>query len=151
MVDFNGLLKKSLSGVAEAYNAAYSDLESFVEGIDAAIKENAGPLFGLTIGSSKDDIKGSTFRIFFDTNINNDRAETITIKYFFIPATGYPVRYGQYSHKNGTFTIEALVENKEQLESYFVSLLDNPESPLLQAVAYAVRAEPEAFDEEPPF
>lgn len=149
MVDFKSLLNKSLSAVAEGYKTASGDLESIVQGVDDAIKELAGEKFGLSLGSPKSDIKGSIFRVYFDTNIEHEQAETITIQFFNIPAGGYPIRLGSFHYKNSLFIAEKALDDRTALESFFVDLLNNPESSLLQAVAYAVRTNPEDFDDDP--
>lgn len=139
MINFDELLKSSLSVVNEGYQTAFDDLVDIVDRLSKSIKSNAGDNFALEWQCIKDEVKGSLFRIYFDTDENNPKAEAITISSIFIPSLGYPVTYGAYSFKARVFSEGGKCSSKEELEEYFSGFLASPESPLIQAIGFAMR------------
>ncbi|MBR7631814.1 hypothetical protein [Janthinobacterium lividum] len=151
MINFDDLLKSSLSVVNEGYQTAFDDLVDVVERLNKSIKSNAGESFALEWQSLKNEVKGSLFRIYFDTDENNPKAEAITITSIFIPSLGYPMMYGAYAFKTRIFNESGQCSNKDELEEYFSGFLASPESPLIQAIGFAMRNNGDDVDDVVPF
>ncbi|MFZ6720661.1 hypothetical protein [Undibacterium sp. Ji49W] len=139
MVDFNALLKKTLSIVSEGYERAFNDLETVVDKLSTAIKENAGGDFALAMSTARSDVKGTIFRIYFDTNVDDPEADVITIVHIMIPSIGYPIYPGVYNYKSDAFNYEGKIDDFEELEQYFKGFLESPESTFIQALGFAIR------------
>lgn len=147
-MDFDAILKSSLAAVNDNYQAALSDVIDVVESIHAAIQKNAGSKYALIFTDMSADIKGSTFRVYFDTNKDVMRSKLIDILFIRIPSAGYPVGIGTIDKSSKIFLAEETVSTCEELKKYFAQLLQNPESSLIQAIGFAMRTEDE---EETPF
>lgn len=139
MTNFNEILKETLSAVNKAFNTAQKDLQEIATEISNAVKENAGADFDFVMREIRSDVDGVLYRFYFDTDVEDEYADAINISFVHIPQTGYPLSHGSYSFKNKDYTRIKSFADKEELEYYFSNFLKEPESPLIQAIGYAVR------------
>lgn len=147
-MDFNEILKNSLAAVNDNYQIAVGDLEEVVESVHTAVQRNAGEKYGVILTDLSADIKGTTFRIYFDTNIENLRSKVMDVLFVRVPSSGYPIAIGTVDKATKKFYGEETANNKEELKKYFGQLLQNPESSLIQAIGFALRTQE---DEDTPF
>ncbi|WP_143450355.1 hypothetical protein [Janthinobacterium sp. BJB446] len=147
-MDFDSILRKSLTVVNDGFQDALTDLKGVVEAVSESVKNNAGQKFALALGEVSNDLRGSTFRVFFDTDVNNVRARIIDVLYFRIPASGYPIFEGQYDKGSKNFSAGKELKDKDSIAQEFGSLLRNPDSSLIQAIGYAMRTKD---DDDIPF
>lgn len=148
-MDFNAILKLSLAAVNDNYQEAVRDVEEVVGSVHAAVQQNAGKRFGVVLTDQSADIKGSTFRIYFDTNVDVMRAKIIDVLFVRIPSSGYPIALGTIDKSTKNFFAEQQIIDKEQLQKAFAQLLQNPESSLIQAIGFALRTQ--NTDDDVPF
>lgn len=140
MTDFNEILRKSLSIVNDGYQQAVDNIKEVVSNLSDSIKANAGEDFSLEIGEISSDLKGATFRIFLDTDVNDVEASTMNIIDLRIPVGGYPVQLGTFTKSIQSFkAAEQVLNNKSDIEQYFAQQLSEPDSRLIQAIGFAVR------------
>jgi hypothetical protein len=147
MIDFDSVLKNSLKIVSEGYQGALSDVKDIVSEVSMAVARNGNEQFALYVQEMSSDIKGGSFKIRFDTNVNNGRAKVIDIVYVRIPSIGYPIGVGSFDKHSQRFFVDDELTDKESLRNYFLRLIENPESTLIQSIGYAMRKGEE--DEEP--
>lgn len=145
-MDFNEILKSSLAVVNDNYQLALKDIQEVVDSVHTAVQNNAGEKYGVTLSSTSVDVKGSTFRIYFDTNLENMRSRVIDVLFVRIPSGGYPVAVGTVDKATKKFYTEETVNNKDELNKYFTQFLKNPESSLIQAIGFALRNQDDEED-----
>nr|WP_091659435.1 hypothetical protein [Massilia sp. PDC64] len=148
-MNFDAILKSSLAAVNDNYQIAVGEVQDVVNSVHTAVRHNAGNRYGLIFTEMSADIKGTTFRIYFDTNVDVMRARVIDVLFIRIPSTGYPIAIGTVDKATKNFFTEQNVNNKEELERVFAQLLQNPESSLIQAIGFALRTQDD--DDDSPF
>ncbi|MGF6115901.1 hypothetical protein ABIE30_002974 [Janthinobacterium lividum] len=148
-MDFDSILKSSLKVVNDGYQTSLSDLKDVVSDLNAAVVRNAGKQFSVVVGEVANDIKGGTFRVYFDTNVNNSRARVIDVVFLRIPAGGYPIAIGVFDKSTQRFFSEQDIVDKEGLLYAFAQLIENPDSALIQAIGYALRTSDSDYEETP--
>ena len=138
-MNFDEILKKSIAAVNDGYAAAHEDLTVTVDKVREAVVASAGGQVALELKKSASDIKGTTYRLYLDPNVNDMEQEVVTITYFQIPASGYPIKYGIFRKSGYSFTSAGEIEDQAALLKYFGGLLEQPESVLVQAIGFALR------------
>lgn len=138
-MNFDEILKSSLAAVNDGYAAAHTDLSETVNKVREAVTEHTDDKVALELQKVASDLKSTTFRLYLDPNVNDLDQGVITITFFQLPASGYPVKFGTFIKSGSIFNSIGEAEDKEALLSYFADLLDSPESMLVQAVGYALR------------
>lgn len=146
-MDFDAVLRSSLSVVNDGYQLALSDLTDVVQGVSDAVKRNASEQFEISMSELGNDMKGSTYRIYFDTNVKNVRARLIDVTTIRIPSSGYPIFEGTYNKGTKAFFPDDEMNNKEEVAKLFVKLMQSPDSSLIQAIGYALRTKNNEDDE----
>jgi hypothetical protein len=141
IMDFDSLLKGTLSVVTEGFQTAVTDLRDLVATVGQAIQRNAGEKFALEASEESSDLKGSTYEVYLDPDVFNPRVKIIPVAYFRIPANGYPIAQGSIHKSLRSFIFEKNLADKSELEQVFAALIQDPDSSLIQALGYALRAE----------
>lgn len=139
MVDFDSIIKTTLTTINEGFQISRKDFFSTIESINQSIKNNSTKEFIFGWNDVSEDINGSIYKVYFDSNPNNLNAPWITIDYFFIPSKGYPIEQGNYFLSKQEFVKHKEILSKKELEVYFQDMLMNPESALIQAIGFALR------------
>ena len=142
MEDFDSILQRSLATINVGYQTAFDDVKSVVQKISSSIKRSAGENFDLEVQEISDDVGGSTLRVYLDTDSSEPRAEVMTIVHIRIPSNGYPIFQGGFSKSSNRFSgshHDAAIADKNGVEEFFRQMLINPESPLIQALGFALR------------
>lgn len=141
MANFDALIKKSLAIVNDGYQQALADVKVVVEKLSNAIRQNAGEHFALEVSEVKSDVKGVTFRIFLDTDVNDLQADIVTIVHIRILSKGYPILHGSFNKTQNVFVSMDgnELEDMAAVEQFFADLLADPESSLIQALGFAMR------------
>lgn len=139
MVDFSDLLKGTLESINKAFREVESDLSDVSSRISTAVKTNVGGQFDIIKSEVRNTIDGVVYRFYFDTNVNDDTADAVTLCFIRLPVTGYPIFAGKYNYKDKIFSPQEELSDKQELELYFERFFDNPESALIQAIGFALR------------
>jgi hypothetical protein len=139
MPDFDSLLQHSLSTVNSGYLAAQGDLFRVVERLAEAIQRQTGTNIYLALKQQTADVKGTVFVLYVDVNPDDQQADTINIEHIKLQARGYPVLLGTYRKPINDFKASGSLDTPEDLEAHFVDLLADPDSPLIQAIGFALR------------
>lgn len=148
-MDFDEILKRSVTSVNAGYEAALADLRKVIGQLDAAVKNNAGAKYGFVLQELHSDIKGTTFRTYFDTDVNNARATIMDILAIRLPAAGYPLSVGTFDKGNKSFHPLEELPDVDALNRVFVTLIREPDSALIQAIGFALRNKALAEDDIP--
>jgi len=145
-MDFDNLLKTSLAVVNDGYQVAVNEVKEVVQDVSEAIARNAGEQFSISASEVANDMKGATYRIYFDTDKNNMKARLIDVIFIRVPSTGYPLLEGRFDKATKSFYPESQIASQGDLAEIFGSMIKNPESSLIQAIGYALRTK---YDEIP--
>ena len=138
-MDFTDLLKNSLAVVTGGYVTAHDDLIGVIDRVRKALLSNAGEQVALELKKVSADVSSTVFRLFLDPSTMDPETALVTITYFRLPSSGYPIEWGSYKRVTNTFEASGEAEVKEELEKFFGSLLTQPESTLVQAIGFAMR------------
>ena len=84
-------------------------------------------------------MKGTSFRVFLDTNMTDLDAEIVDIAYLRITARGYPIQRGPVAKGTKTIFPESEIPSKYELARYFLDMIENSDSALVQAIGFALR------------
>jgi hypothetical protein len=138
-MDFEFSLRRSLSNVNEGYQETRSDLNEIVTSLGSAVSNIAGEQFAIGLDEISSDMKGTSFRIFLDTNVTDLNAEIVDIAYLRVTSKGYPIQRGPIAKGTKTLFPEAEISSKYELSRYFVDMIENSDSALVQAIGFALR------------
>lgn len=139
-MDFEDMFKKSLSVVNEGFRAAYNDLDDLVSSLSEAIRNIAGERFDIGFSEIHKEIKSTTYRVYLDPDTGDIDAQLLDFSYIRIPSKGYPiVKGGSVIKGTNILTGDVKIENKEQLAEAFAAFIQDPDSPLIQSIGYALR------------
>lgn len=138
-MDFDSILRESLSAVNSAYDAAYNDLNEVVAKIRDAMIATTGDGSALELKRVAADRSSTTFRLYIDPDPKDPEASLITVTSFRIPTAGYPILFGTYSKVSEAFKDAGKLDDKSALVQYFAEQLKEPESALVQAIGFAMR------------
>lgn len=139
MPDFDSLLHNSLATVNSGYLAAQGDLFKIVERLSESIQRQTGTNIYLGLNQQMADVKGTVFSLFVDVNPDDQQADRINIEHMKVQAKGYPVLLGSFRRPLLDFKASGSLETPEDLENHFVELLADADSPLIQAIGFALR------------
>lgn len=152
MADFEGLLQNTLTSINLRFAEAERDFTAVIEKLSEAIKKSSNSDFALSTSIISDGQKGSVYRLYFDIDTQNMDSDLQALDTFYISSKGYPIQQGQYRKAIDDFIARNEFSNIEQLESYFETMLADPESPLIQSIGFGLRRkERAARDNEIPF
>lgn len=138
-MDFDEILRQSVLSVNAGYETALSDLRTVVGKLEAAVKKNAGEKYGFILNELHSDVRGTTFRTYFDTDVKNVRAAIMDIIIIRLPASGYPLSIGTFDKGSKNFNPTEEIPDVDALNRVFVTLIREPDSALIQAIGFALR------------
>jgi hypothetical protein len=138
-MDFEFALRRSLSSVNEGYQKSREDLNEIITSLAQAVSTIAGEQFAIGLDEISSDMKGTSFRVFLDTNLSDLNAEIVDIAYLRITSKGYPIQRGPIAKGTKTIFAEAEIPNKYELGRYFLDMIENSDSALVQAIGFALR------------
>lgn len=139
MIDFEHTLQQSLSGINDKFNEANNDLRTTVLSVAKAVEKLSHNSCELQLRTDKNDTVGVTYSLIAIIPTNERRPKIQRIDSFIVQTSGYPIVQGEYQKFNDDFEVELELKDKAELTDHFLKLLSNPESALLQAVAFAIR------------
>jgi hypothetical protein len=125
MTDFNALIKQTLAGLTEKFKEACGDLNEMVARISDDIQAVTGVPLKLHLSKSTENISGTQFQL----QVHSETGGRAIFS-FFVPAKGYPIQI---------LDSKTSMANRSELESVFAEMVSNPDSPLMQNIAFAVR------------
>lgn len=138
-MDFENSLKRSLMVVNEGYQNARNDVDRLLSSLAEAVSKIAGEQFVLGVDEFSSDVKGTNLRINLDTDFTDMNADIVDIAFIRIPAKGYPIQHGPLLKATKTMMVQTHIADAEELAKFFLDMIENPDSPLVQAIGFALR------------
>jgi hypothetical protein len=133
MPDFTELLKRSLSGVNDAFNVARTDLNDTVASVDAAVTELTTGVLRVRLQLIENSLEVAVYTVLL---VRSTGAHVSRLAAFRITRTGYPIEFGTLGSQ---FETEGLFENRAAIESFFANMLADQTSPLVVQIAFVMR------------
>jgi hypothetical protein len=135
MADFESLLKQSLSGATDAYQAALLDLNEEVAQLGQAVSNVTHLPYSLKLERISERFDGTAF----DLCMGSEQ-DKFSVCAFFLPSRGYPISVGVTVTPHGVLggAIKPL-NNKGELTQFLSDLVSNPDSPLVLRIAFFLR------------
>lgn len=139
MQDFKDILKKSLTAVNEGFESAMRDLDTVTGNVNAAVKEIASQSFEVSLRKVSEDVTAVIYRVSLDMTVDNVKSTVMAITHFSVPSKGYPLHFGSYSKRDDEFSISGRIDAIWELEQFFVDMMNDPDSSLIQSIGFAIR------------
>ena len=133
MTDFSERLKRSLTGVNAAFDAADADLHAVIAEAARGVQENTNGKATLALDVKKDDDRGTVYALVLDTR--DDKQELVRIT---VQRGGYPILFTSESLESSR---GVKVTNRTELEEEVTAMASNPDSPLVVKLAFLMRKE----------
>ena len=132
MVDFTGLIKNSIVGMNDGYNQVKTDLTTIISDFNNSVQQITGSKVGIRV---IENFKTNEASIFSVVIIHGGDSST-SIGAFRVFRRGYPVLYSKMA---APFIPSGEFKSKEDIEAHFAAIAADRESPVVQAVALALR------------
>jgi len=129
------MLRSSLEGVNRAFQEADKALHSEVSSTNDALAKISGGVVQAKLDLFREDEDGLSYRFLLEAG----RGRTVPLGAFRVSLKGFPILFGPdvTSVERGDF-LEA-IGDPSQLMAFFHKMASNPDSPLIQKVAYLMR------------
>jgi hypothetical protein len=129
------MLRSSLEGVNRAFQEADKALHAEVSSTNIALAKISGGTLQVKLHLFREDEEGLSYRFLLETN----KARGVPLGAFRVSLKGFPILFGQdlASVERGDYS-EAIGDSS-QLMAFFHNMASNPDSPLIQKVAYLMR------------
>ena len=132
MADFTALLKMSVAGMNDGYNQAKNDLAEVITQLNTSIQEVTHNKVGLRVSEGFKTAEASIFNVVIFQGSEPGAA----IGAYRIFRRGYPIPYSKLATP---FIALGELKSKVELERHFSAIVCDRESPIVMAVAFALR------------
>ena len=127
-----------ISEINQKYEIARNDLNSVVGELENSLKKII-PHIKFNLQTISDEFDGTTSRLILDPNSADMEIGVVKITDFFIPSTGYDIGFGDHLKNINEFQFEGKLKTKDDIESFFQTIMSDPNSRVIQAIGFAAR------------
>ena len=132
---FANLLKNSLEQLEQDFDAAETDLFEIIGDLNSGISEYSRETVKIMLQQTSETQYGMGYRLIISDGIVEEGLD-----FLFVSGIGYPIRVAESDCRPFNWSENGIaLESREELESYFESIVGNPDSPLSTILAYLVR------------